>query len=202
MAYHTDVFISYPHNGGTKKWVQEYFAPLLIEKLQDECLEEPEVFLDTEIPNSTHWKNVLLDKLKHSKLLLMVWSPPYFRSQWCQAEWQTFLAREQAIITSTQGSCPPTHLPCHYNVVFADGDFFPEEAQRHQNEKMHDYALTAPAFKESLKFVDFEERVRAVAQEIARRLNNIPPFDPTWKVCDPGSISLYPMQPTNTQPSL
>lgn len=196
MQYEYDLFISYCHETSVKDWVQNHFTPLLETKLTQELPDAPRIFIDHQMPTGVYWKSTIERALTHSKLLLCVWSPPYFKSKWCQAEWQTILAREE------ETGQLPHERGLLYSVVFGDGDYFPTEANARQHSKFHDFALTSPAFKETTMYVDFERRVTEVAGEITLQLQQIPDWKDCWVVTDPDEVNLIPPKPLTQRPRI
>ncbi len=173
-GYAYDIFVSYRRNGNVGDWVQNHLGPLLIRCLEDELPDKPEVFLDAQQDVGTKWPDNIAHALSRSRLLLAVWSPSYFTSPWCLAEWQTMLLRERAL--GIGGPANPIGLV--YPIRFSDGDSFPPEAQRVQQEAcFKDWRIPYPHFKESVKYLDFHQAVVRLAESLAERLQ----FCPTWQ---------------------
>jgi hypothetical protein len=130
LSYRYDVFLSYRRSwpGNAGRWVRNHFHRLLVDCLSDQLDWEPKVFFDLEAETGSHWPSMLEDALLHSKMLVGVWSPPYFRSAWCLAEWKTMLAREQIV-------APARPAGLVYPVVFSDKDNFPPAAQNRQDRR-------------------------------------------------------------------
>lgn len=196
MGYQYDVFLSYCHETGVKNWVQTHFEPQLHEKLSEELPTAPKIFIDHQMPTGVLWKETIEDALARSKLLVCIWNPPYFRSKWCQSEWQTILAREQSV------GMPPGDSGLLYSIVYGDGDFFPDEAEARQNVKFHQFACTANAFRESALYIEFELGIAEIARDIVQRLKNTPPWDESWRVTDPDEVTLIPPKPLNEMPRI
>lgn len=171
MEYKYDVFLSYCHETGVRDWVQTHFEPMLHDKLAEELPTPPRVFIDHKMPNGVYWKDTIECALAHAKLLVCIWNPPYFRSKWCQAEWQTILAREQHVGMESNES------GFLYSIVYGDGDFFPSEAGARQNAKFHKFAINSTAFKETSLYLEFEQHVAKIAGEIVQRLRSLPEWD-------------------------
>lgn len=196
MQYEYELFISYCHETNVKDWVQNHFVPLLEGKLTQELPDAPRIFIDHEMPNGVYWKSTIERALTHSKLLLCIWNPPYFNSRWCQAEWQTMLAREEQV------GRLPHETGLLYSVVYGDGKYFPEEASARQQDRFHDFALSAAAFKDTPKYVEFEQRVSEVARKIVGRLQSVPDWQDCWEVTDPDQVKLLPPKPLNQAPRI
>jgi len=145
--------------------------------------EDPVIFLDQGIPVGTVWSVVLEDALKNSKILVPVWSPKFFRSPWCMAEWESFELRKAAL--------PACKTPLVYPVKFADGTHFPPAAQNVQCRDLSPWGRTGLAFDQSLDFLDFQEEMDKIAQDLAVHLvdRNFPEHDPTWMVKQPSTAA-------------
>ncbi len=187
--YEYDVFISYRRGLEVKDWVCDHFHPLLESKLTQELPVAPRIFIDHEMENGVRWEDTIQRALVRSKILLGVWNPSYFESRWCQAEWQTILQREKDCEVA------PHEGGCLFSVIYGDGDYFPDEAGARQGQKFHDYAVSAPAFRETPLYLEFEKEVAKVAKQIVSRLANAPPWEATWEALDPDEIELKPNKP-------
>ena len=117
-GYQFDVFVSYRRSGpgNAATWVRNYFHRMLEDCLADE-LGRTAVFIDSEVETGAVWPPLLREALARSKILVAVWSPPYFHSPWCLAEWRTMEARERALggtarlvypVRSPTGTTSPT----------------------------------------------------------------------------------------------
>jgi hypothetical protein len=180
--YTYDVFLSYRRAGTVPEWVHNHFRPMLVKHLTDEFdHRKPEVFIDVEgIQTGDRWPERLRHAHARSRVLVAVWTPSYFGSRWCQAEWQTMVARERLL--GLAGSGKPQGLI--YPVVLKDGDRFPQEAQLTQSRDMKDWNVSTPAFKKSPRYPDFENQVAQVAGEIFAMLTASPPWQSDWPVVD------------------
>lgn len=170
--YVYDVFVSYRHRGQAMEWVKNHFYPLLEQRLPD-CLpidHEPSIFIDLEIETGAAWPAKLCQALKSSRCLVAVWSPEYFRSDWCLAEWQTMRERERRLGWRTEQK--PQGLI--YPVVFADGEHFPQEARDVQWKDLRQWNYGAPAFRDTAGFLEFDREVQRVAGELSRIIQYAP----------------------------
>jgi hypothetical protein len=183
-GYEFDIFISYRRNGNVAQWVQNHFEPRLRECLTDELPNDPQIFLDKNMEVGARWPDELARALHRSQLLLAVWSPPYFTSRWCLAEWRTMLRRQELLrIDSSRGLV--------YPIRFSDGDTFPPEARNVlQETSFKEWRLPYPQFAESQKYLDFHQAVVALAERLATRLANPPPWRPDWPILRPDPYEL------------
>src|SRR3954452_7815046 len=97
MPYRWDVFISYRRTQNVTGWVRNHLCPVLRRCLEDEMDRVPQVFVDDHLEVGQYWPDALEEVLATSRSLLAVWSPPYFTSAWCVAEWQSMRARERVL---------------------------------------------------------------------------------------------------------
>src|SRR5712691_10059721 len=94
--YNHDVFISYRHETPVFEWVKDHFYYLLKAWLPHymPVNHKTEIFIDSHIETGTEWPLSLRRELKCSRCLLTVWSPVYFQSEWCIAEFESFRERK------------------------------------------------------------------------------------------------------------
>lgn len=126
--YVYDVFVSYRRRQPVLDWVKNHFYPLLEQRLPDELPvdHKTRIFVDwDEIEIGSAWPAKLSQALKRSRCILPVWSPEYFRSDWCLAEWKTMMERERLLGLRTEQRPGGLIFP----VIFADGEHFPQEAR-------------------------------------------------------------------------
>lgn len=181
MSYEWDIFISYPHSRFAKPWVHNHFKPLLEGCLEAVLPAEPRIFLDTEQPTGGAWPNRLRNALQRSKLLVAVWTPPYFQSNWCMAEWETMLAREE--IFQKQKIAPERGLI--YPVVYSDGDHFDVRAQNtQQRADLRMYTFPFDGFRDSSSYVDFYNTLMEISEEIEVHLSQVPDWQPGWPIVE------------------
>ncbi|MER8595735.1 toll/interleukin-1 receptor domain-containing protein [Mesorhizobium sp. M1182] len=142
----------------------------------------PVIWYDEDQRPGLNWPLNLQQALLHSRLLVAVWSPPYFRSPWCMAEWQSMLARERTLGLSTVQN----PLGLVYPVVFADGIHFPQEARDVQSRiDLSTWGIPFPQFKKTEEYQQFWALMRQVATQIAVHLSSIPPWSPGWPILTP-----------------
>jgi hypothetical protein len=155
-----DVFISYHSKAPVGYWVREFFALELKDWLDQQFERPAEVFYDREsIEVGDRIQDTLKTALEASRMFVPVLSPSYFnQSKWCPWEWKCF-----------QTSHPTAVMP----VLYYNRASLPLEVQ---NIKMCDFSevnAAFPAFKRSVKYGRFQERVRAFAEDLAARLRKL-----------------------------
>jgi len=90
-----DVYISYAHADnavleGDSGWVNELHDHLEL-RLAQLIGKVPRIFMDMESPIIGNISDALKQSLNESAVLLVVLSPAYLRSEWCQAELKAFI---------------------------------------------------------------------------------------------------------------
>ena len=156
--YTYDVFVSYPHKQPAMDWVKNHFYPLLEQWLPNGLPIEHEtrIFVDwDEIETGSAWPAKLSQALKRSRCILPIWSPDYFRSAWCMAEWKTMMVREQLLGLRTEQRPEGLVFP----VVFFDGEHFPEEARQVQYRDLRKWNSPHPGFRETVHYVEFDRQM-------------------------------------------
>lgn len=178
--YEYDVFVSYKRTDNVREWTHNHLKPRLLRCLEDELPREPKIFVDRDMEAGTRWPDHLTRALHRSRLLLAVWSPPYFTSPWCLAEWRTFLARERVLGIGGAGH------PLVYPVRYSDGRHFPSDAQNIQQEMVFSaWRYPDPQFAQTEKYLGFHDAVAELAQRIAQRLEDTPPWRDDWPTEEP-----------------
>ncbi|MES5819376.1 toll/interleukin-1 receptor domain-containing protein [Streptomyces sp. RG80] len=184
MDYEYDVFISYSHRGPVKGWVKNHFQEELTQSLWNVLPADPRVFVDYEIPVGAQWPDRLEEALLKTRCLVAIWSPPYFRSDWCMAEWKSMLKR-QAALREINGQSPTLIYP----IRFADGDHFPQEAKDTQQcRDLSKYGYDREQFRDTPLYIEFQTEMRSVGEEIAKLLDSTPEWQADWPVDRPRAM--------------
>jgi hypothetical protein len=181
LAYEYDVFLSYRRKPPVDQWVQNHFHPQLQDWLDESSAEERRVFIDVQAETGVAWPENLKRALSRSRLLVAVFSPRYFRSAWCIAEFQTMLERERVLGLRTQDNPRGLILP----VRFSDGEHFPDDAKNIEQFDLSHWNFAAPAFSQSVAYLQFLERVQKFARDVSNRLADIPAWDDAWPIATP-----------------
>ena len=179
-SYTYDIFLSYRRSGpgNARDWVHNHFYPLLLNCLADQCQHKPEIFIDVEVETGARWPAKLRKALLGSKMLVAVWSPPYFLSPWCQAEWRSFDAREQMLAPS---------YPCTllYPVIFSDSDCFPPAARERQARDLKAWSYPHRSFRDTTQYNELHAEIITIATELTIMLQKVPEWDGNWPTCEP-----------------
>ena len=182
MAYEFDIFMSYPRAGQVGPWVQNHFFPVLRDCLEVHLDHNPRIFVDSAQPTGVQWPQNIKDALLKSRLMVAVWTPPYFRSDWCFAEWSSMLEREKQL---AQDGCKPNR-GLVYPVIYSDGKHFDPRAKDTQYRRdLSKYTCPYPCFKESTTYIDFHNTIMEIAQEIEEHLGEVPAWQPNWPIVVP-----------------
>jgi hypothetical protein len=166
--YRYDVFISYAHAAPVKRWVQEYFGFELqnyLGALLNRTI-APRIFMDRwDIHSGDEWEARLGHALRESIFMVPVLTADYLRSRWCKAELEAFLKRERAhklvAADGTGGLVRP--------VLWVPFDPLPRMLTRKEFVDMSDFAYDNQAFRNSQKYMDFQNSVRDFARLLSKR---------------------------------
>jgi hypothetical protein len=179
-GYQYDVFLSYSNSPDVRDWVLNHFYPNFRPALRQALGGRNErVFIDREeIRTGQHWPQRLKQALRESACLVPVWSPVYFQSDWCWAEWKSFCKREEVLGLNLETET--LVIPAVHN----DKEWFPAEAQEVNWEDFSEMNYRTPAFRDTPQYVDFEQKIQDFAQSVATVVRRCPPFDPNWPIVD------------------
>jgi hypothetical protein len=175
-GYEFDVFISYRRSGNPHHWVRNHFLPRLRDCLEDHLADEPKVFIDEEMERGTSWPQRLQNALNRTKIMVSVFSPQYFRSPWCLAEWDTMSERERLLGLSSDDR--PQGLI--YPVLFSDSDNFPPYARERSWRDLKKWNSPYPVFEQTTEYIGFHQQVADIAMELAKLLPRVPDWEPGW----------------------
>ncbi|NGY60962.1 toll/interleukin-1 receptor domain-containing protein [Lentzea sp. NEAU-D13] len=183
MGYEYDVFLSYTRRGGGEMWVREHFHRALKDWLGNEMGFDPRIFVDWGQETGVAWPENLERALLRSKVMVAVFSPPYFRSPWCRAEWESMLERHRVLGYGTADQPRQLVLPVRY----ADGRHYPPEAHATQQRDFTSWnlPLAYEVYSRSANYEHFLTAVQELAKEVAERIEEAPPWDPAWQVVRP-----------------
>ena len=180
MSYKFDVFLSYSRKSLIEEWVKRFFFEQLNFWLGQEFpARDANIFWDqTGIEPGDRWSDVLKDGLRQSACLVAIWSPSYFKSKWCAAEFSTFLKRASTVKVKPRRLIIP--LRWH------DGECFPPAAKEIQYCSFEDYTYLIP---ETIAYGDFIQSVKHLAKTLKRAIDEAPPFE-DWPITEPSEIDM------------
>lgn len=188
-SYRFHIFISYRRVPKVEEWVWQIFKDELANWLR-EWLDgdEPSVFCDRQdIPTGSKWPLVLADGLRTSCCLVPVWTPSYFQSRHCLAELETFLRREDMvgnlngkglIVPVLWHPVPSLHYPRLQRSV-----------RETQSMDFTRFTFTGNGFRETARYMEFQEKVREFAKDVAQAVQSTPDFRPDWPLVTPEEVA-------------
>src|SRR6266536_3822986 len=187
--YVYDIFISYRRRGHAFTWVTEYFYPLLVNWFPDHTPPNYNIsiFIDREeIKTGESWSIDLREALRLSRYLLPIWSPDYFRSDWCKAELHTMLKREE-MLGLRQGNNASGLI---YPVVFKGAKYIPSEYTKIiQFKDLSNWGNPWSAFKDSPEFSVLSSEVERICDDLWSKIQQAPPWQDTWPVITPDELA-------------
>jgi hypothetical protein len=191
--YKYDVFLSYERDGLATGWITEHFLPHFRTWVRNEiaatCRRRSlPIFFDISqtTPNfpdnlkqdvagirpGANWDPALREALQTSRCMVGIWNPPYFFSDWCNLEWQSFDRRADN-----------TGSDVLLAASFHDGNSFPEKAAARQRLDFSPYTLFGPALINSRKYEEFQDNVKLLARYVALAVQSAPPFQ-AWALAE------------------
>lgn len=182
MSYKYDVFFSYRRNSLTALWhdkVVERLEFWLNNEIHDR---DVTIFYDKEsIEIGDMWESKIGEAIKHSRCIVAVLSPDYFKSKWCYAEILSFIQRQENLRMSGG---------LILGARFHDGHSFPPKIKAIQQEDFSSYASVSISFWETRKAAEFGEKIKGFAKEIARQIKNAPKFQNDFPIVIPDENEL------------
>jgi MinD-like ATPase involved in chromosome partitioning or flagellar assembly len=154
-----DVFIDYADGGLVGDWMRE-FAPLLRAWLS-ESLGRDVTFLDrTQMPAGTNWESWFKKSIAEARVLLVVATPRYFSS-----------------VEGTQELADAAGLSSgRLFVVSLDRNSMSAAPHWLQSQKWTDFsdlAYVGEGFSKTERYIEFQDRIRKLASEMADRLRQM-----------------------------
>ncbi len=177
MSYEYDVFISYRRHGQWPRWVEDIFLPDFIHLLGEELGRDAKIFVDYKnIESGTYWDKSLIHSLSHSRILVPLWSPQYFTSDWCKFELAHMLVRQNLCGFGSVQNFQSLIVPA----TIHDGDKVPKLIRCIQRNSLNDYAIHCLPQKSVVR-VKLYKNLLLWAPEIVTAINNSPDHDPVWE---------------------
>jgi hypothetical protein len=187
-GYHFEVFISYPGRSSVARWLMNHFYPKFKECLADQVAPAPRVFVDKGMSRGVDWSAVLGKALLHSKIMVPLFTPPYFESRWCMAEWESMRARERLLGLASADR--PQGLV--YPILYSDSNNFPDAAKAISRWDFKKLAIPEPVFQKSRDYIRFHRKVTELAEDLVELLKEVPEWQPDWPVIEPPDPPLMP----------
>ena len=137
----------------------------------------PTIFIDKGgIETGDVWADKLKKALATSKCLVPIFIGPYFNSEWCSREFAIIHNRQNALGFGTIDKPGGLIIP----VLAADGDTLHAHAKRLQSINFKEFYTDCESFKKSLKYMDFEAKIKELTHAIIKTLENVPEWDAEW----------------------
>ncbi|MBI1929730.1 toll/interleukin-1 receptor domain-containing protein [Candidatus Poribacteria bacterium] len=177
MGYEFDVFLSYTHAFPFGEWVYQHFLPFFEPFLANALNRTVTVFKDREnISSGDAWPLRLRNALAHSRCLVAIWSPSYFNSLWCKRELSVMLHRERQLGYRTPENPSGLIIP----VTVSNGEHFPNYAKQIQYFDCRRFARVGEGFKKTERYVEFQDEMDRWVPEVAKVINQTPPWRQEW----------------------
>jgi hypothetical protein len=190
-GYDYDVFLSAASESPVEEWVDNHFLGMLRTHLSNEMTKKPKVFWYKEQSTGVDWKANLKKELSRSRILLAVLSPHYFRSDWCMAEFESIIEREKQLKMGELER--PEGLI--YPVLFSDGDCFKDVGRVKYWKDLSKWRYHWPQFRDSDKYLEFDQAMRGVGSELAKQIKIVPPWRKDFPVIiSPKTLSQVKME--------
>jgi len=178
--YSYDVYVSYSRDANMTTWVREFFWPLFLQHLEAQFGRSITAYVDfQEVRLGDAFKTQRDEAINHSRVCIALLTTKYFLSKWCRIEFYSFLLRSR-FMGLEQGLILP--------VTLHGGEYFPPAAKAIQAADFREFFLTAPAFRSSPRYLDFEVAVRNLAQDVLHMVEKAPSFNPNWRVIRPTEL--------------
>ncbi|MGA6165294.1 TIR domain-containing protein [Amycolatopsis magusensis] len=189
-GYKWDLFISYSRVGSVQKWLLNHFYEKLCQCLADE--HGPlEVYMDRQMPRAVDWPSHLQDALRHSKIMVQLLTPPYFKSRWCLAEMRSMQAREELLGLAGHGISQGLIYP----ILYGDSENFPLEGRKRSWMDFKDVAYPDPSYQLSVDYSLFHRKVKELARDLGQLVEQVPEWRPDWPIVEQPDPVLLPSPP-------
>ena len=186
MAYEHDVFISYKSGSLFGDWVYDIFLPNFKEILENALNRDVKLFVDRyEILSGAAWPERIKRALMHSRCLIPILSPTYFRSEWCNYEYNAFHDREKRLGYRTTDNPGGLIVP----IRLFDGEHFPDCAKRIQSFDCRDFLRPAGGFKKTPDHSKFHGLlIEWIQRDLAECISNAPTWSDEFEMWVENSI--------------
>jgi hypothetical protein len=177
MSYQYDIFLSYNRKFPHGQWVDEMFYPLFVPYLEDALNQEVTIFKDTEeIETGAAWPERLMNALTHSRCMVSIFSPSYFRSEWCMKEFSIMYHRQKQLGYLTMEK--PNGLIIPVNIF--DGEHFPRFASKLQMLDCRELYRVGEAVKHTSIYIELQGVLQKWVYDVASAVKDAPAWDAAW----------------------
>ena len=178
MAYKYDVFLSYNLKYPHGDWVNNIFLPFFKPLLEDALnIHSVSIFQDTSgILTGQDWENRILDALLHSRIMVSIFTPAYFNSEWCKKEFAIMDYRQRELgymsLQNSNGIIVPLKI--------SDGEHFPEIAKELQIADFNNYHRIGPGFPYTPLYIEMQGKLQSWINDVAYAHKNAPDWNAEW----------------------
>lgn len=178
MDYDWDVFISYRRKQIPIRWLEEMFLPLFVDYLEEALGgRKVKIYRDVEgIEGGDNWKKNIKSALAKSRCIVPVLLPSYFHSNWCTKEFAVIYHRQIELGFNSMENPNGLIIP----LKIRDGDFFPEKVKDLQIFNCNDFYRVGKGVESTELYIKFQEQLSKWVENVARAINNAPPWNPEW----------------------
>lgn len=188
MSYVHDVFLSYNKDAGVMEWVERHFYPVLLQELQANTPFRPRdadrVFNYRLQASGNDWRDRVKAAHLGSRVLVAIWTPPYFASEICRKEWRGMCARAD--------QCQELPGKFVFPILYSGRTHYPADAVVQLYDDFSQFAFPDPVFRENAAFLQFRLRVRALCQAIDASLGAVPSWRDDFPVVEAQAGALAP----------
>lgn len=171
MSYTHDVFISYRRHRQWQGWARDHFKPALEAHLFNDLGRDVDIFIDERLEIGRDWVDSLAIELARSKIVVALFSRPYFESDWC--------IHELDLIIDRAGGAVGSFFP----IVVHDCEGLKSPLSRSNAFPMEEH-YRVPMLRDTPKYEAFSDEVRKLSPKIASMIydvENNAPFQQRWE---------------------
>ena len=177
MSYKYDIFLSYSRKSLYEDWVNEIFLPLFKLYIEETLNRDINIFLDTaSVAGGSAWQNKIKNAMVYSKCMISVWTPAYFRSQWCVKEFSVFHKRQTTLNYLTLEKPEGLIIP----IQLFDGTHYKEYLDLIQALDCRNYNRVGEGIKKTSRYIDFQDVLLEWIKDVANVIKSAPPWDNKW----------------------
>jgi len=177
MAYEYDIFLSYNRQFPYGEWVNEIFYPLFKPYIDEALNKDVKIFKDSEeIKTGNDWTLKIRNALIKSRMMVSIFTPAYFRSEWCMREFSTIYYRQKSLGFLTLQN--PTGLIVPVKIF--DGQHFPEYACNLQMLNCIAYNRVGAGVKQTPLYIDLQGKLQDWVNDVADAFDKTPDFNSEW----------------------
>jgi hypothetical protein len=178
--YKYDVFLSYSRTPIVEQWIEEHFVPHLTGRLEELLGKPPEVFYNHNDMRKI-WGEEMLRNIRSSRCIIALTSTAYFSQPLCVAEWRSFLKREE-FLKQEEFVKVDLLIPLEWQ----PSDYVSRDIKS-RSISFKKYTFTGKGFQNNSIWVDFQQQVQNLADQLVALLNSTPKYNPKFPIVAPES---------------